>query len=350
MLPRCEQFGFDSDKIRSRLNLLHLNQHDHIVAKQLIEDVIRPNIEVIIDQFYDALLFNQETRIWLITGDVIHRLKKTQRDYLLSLGAGFDTDVYFENRLHVGVIHATIGLPLNTYLCAYSILTRIIFSVFPTELKQDLDASIRLIRFINKVTALDMSLAIEAYHASHMDSMTETVKELHTRETHLLKKAETDSLSGLYNRGAVFHYLNKLVSDCLASHSGMYLLMADIDLFKKINDTHGHQAGDVVIRTIADRISNCLRPSDVVGRYGGEEFIVGISGVDKQRALAVAERIRNTIANAPIKVSSAIIDVTISIGMASLDTGDDLNTLIDKADKLLYQAKAAGRNRVVSQL
>jgi len=344
----CKQFGFDQKSIQRRITLLRLNKHDHDLADSLNNDVIRPNIQAIINRFYEILLFNPETRIWLTSGEVIEQLKRTQGDYLLDLGIQFDSEDYFEKRLHIGVIHAAIGLPLNTYLCAYSIMTQIIIDFIPEKLSQETDVFLRLVKFLNKITSLDMSLAVEAYHNSQITNMEVEVEELHSRETRLMKIAETDSLTGLYNRGAVFIHLTKSVSNCTQNNTTMSLLMIDIDLFKKINDTLGHQVGDIVIHSSAKRIAHCLRPGDIIGRYGGEEFIVGLNNLDSTNALSVAERIRSSIAEKPIEGAGDPINVTISIGMATLKTGDTLDSLINRADYELYQAKNSGRNCVVA--
>lgn len=168
----------------------------------------------------------------------------------------------------------------------------------------------------------------------------------------LLALARIDELTGLWNRA----YLNsRLTQECSAStRSGrpLSLVMCDVDHFKKVNDTHGHAAGDAVLRAIATRILSSLRTSDVACRYGGEEFAVILPGVEGKGAEVAAERIRQTIAASPVDAGSLSLDLSVSLGFACSDQMSPLlndlapTTLIEHADAALYAAKRGGRNRV----
>jgi diguanylate cyclase (GGDEF)-like protein len=125
--------------------------------------------------------------------------------------------------------------------------------------------------------------------------------------------------------------------------------MFDIDRFKKINDTYGHVAGDRVLVSITHQISANFRQSDVACRYGGDEFLVLLMGMDEEGAHRVSERLREIIAASPVSFGNARIPVTISGGIATA-TGDDavsLESLIERADRALYAAKQAGRDRIM---
>jgi diguanylate cyclase (GGDEF)-like protein len=125
------------------------------------------------------------------------------------------------------------------------------------------------------------------------------------------------------------------------------MAIADLDHFKKINDTHGHAAGDAVLREVAVRLRSQLRSYDFIGRYGGEEFLVLIPGCDAAGGMEVAARLCTSIAAAPVQVGDIDVSVTVSIGLASTaDVGLDSSVLFSAADSALYRAKAAGRNRV----
>lgn len=129
------------------------------------------------------------------------------------------------------------------------------------------------------------------------------------------------------------------------------VLMFDVDHFKRVNDTHGHLAGDEVLRNLAKTTSRLLRTEDVFARYGGEEFIVLLRGVPIRGAHRAGERLRTAIEAAPAKCDGQTIEATISVGCASLACCRKLDgdTLIATADRRLYTAKRAGRNRVVSE-
>ena len=126
------------------------------------------------------------------------------------------------------------------------------------------------------------------------------------------------------------------------------LIFVDIDNFKVINDTYGHSAGDTVLKEIAQRLREAVRGSDIVGRYGGEEIVIGLLGANSKDAKRIAENLRLKIEEQPFQHQNNRLRVTASFGTASLDKKMDTNQLIDAADKALYKAKEGGRNRVES--
>jgi two-component system, cell cycle response regulator len=166
-----------------------------------------------------------------------------------------------------------------------------------------------------------------------------------------IEAAITDALTGLYNRRYMESHLATLAEQASARSKPLALMMIDIDYFKSINDGHGHDAGDDVLREFAVRIRKSIRGIDLACRYGGEEFVVVMPETDLGVAGMVAERIRRAIASNPFSVSSgqSRLDVTISIGLATLDAkGEQIADVLKRADQALYRAKRDGRNRVVS--
>ena len=127
------------------------------------------------------------------------------------------------------------------------------------------------------------------------------------------------------------------------------VIFADLDNFKRTNDDYGHQAGDVVLREVARRVTEMLRPYDSFGRYGGEELLIVLPECDANNALAIAERVRSVISAQPIMTNGGAISTTVSLGVATVDGKSSLyfDELIQLADNALYQAKEKGRNRVV---
>ncbi|MFK5913186.1 MAG: diguanylate cyclase [Woeseiaceae bacterium] len=347
MLLRCKQFGFDRKKINQHLLFLRLTKADHKLAQRLNKEVIMPNIDKIIELFYVSLLSNIETHKWLKDKELVERLKMTQRSYLSSLGIDFDSDEYFENRLQIGIMHAVVALPLSIYQGAYSNMIQFILDVFPQSIRENSQDNLALTNFVIRITSLDMSLAIETYHHSFMVNLEDEVKTAYRLESTLRSEAETDSLTGLYNRKYAFSHLNEAIGNAYQNSYNVSILMLDIDFFKKVNDTYGHQAGDQVLKEVSLAIMKTLRDHDIVGRYGGEEYIVGLVNITPERANQVAERIRNIIADASITIDEHTINVTVSIGMASLNGEENLHSLIKRSDTALYSAKGAGRNCVI---
>jgi two-component system cell cycle response regulator len=166
-----------------------------------------------------------------------------------------------------------------------------------------------------------------------------------------IEMAITDPLTGLYNRRYMESHLSALVEQAAARCKPLTALVLDIDYFKSVNDTHGHDAGDDVLREFSTRIRKSIRGIDLACRFGGEEFVVIMPETDMAVATIVAERLRRRIASErfPIQQGAKSIDVTISIGIATLDVSDDnASSILKRADQALYRAKRDGRNRVVA--
>jgi two-component system cell cycle response regulator len=161
-------------------------------------------------------------------------------------------------------------------------------------------------------------------------------------------KASHDSLTGLWNHEEIIHILTQELYRAEREEKCVGLIMADIDFFKKINDSYGHLAGDVVLRSIAEKMHSMMRSYDYIGRYGGEEFLVILPDCSSEYAAAFAERIRLNISSDSIDTSEGMIPVTISLGVAANSTKRkrDADSFIKAADKALYRAKENGRNRV----
>jgi two-component system cell cycle response regulator len=166
-----------------------------------------------------------------------------------------------------------------------------------------------------------------------------------------MEMAITDGLTGLYNRRYMESHLATLVEQAAGRGKPLSLLVLDIDYFKAINDTHGHDAGDDVLREFAVRVKKSIRGIDLACRYGGEEFVIVMPETDMAVAALVAERIRRRIAGEPFAIDQGAkaIDVTLSIGLAALSATQDTGaSILKRADQALYRAKRDGRNRVVA--
>jgi two-component system cell cycle response regulator len=163
----------------------------------------------------------------------------------------------------------------------------------------------------------------------------------------LEKLATVDSLTGLYNRRAVLSRLRELISLANRYKEDFSLIMLDIDHFKNVNDRYGHLAGDEVLEEIATLVRRKVRDTDIVGRYGGDEFIIILPKTALASSWVVAERLRSTVEKAEMKDSAgSVFCVTVSQGLAGWERGEDATSLISRADEALYKAKAKGRNRV----
>jgi diguanylate cyclase (GGDEF)-like protein/PAS domain S-box-containing protein len=160
-----------------------------------------------------------------------------------------------------------------------------------------------------------------------------------------------DPLSGLYNRRYFSEIMKKTFEDYkMKILHGIYtnfsICVSDIDLFKKVNDSFGHLAGDDIIKHVGNIIKTCIRDTDIAFRYGGDEFVILFHDVNKNDAGEIASRLSRTIMESPIISSEGEISITISMGISSVDEAIDINDLLDKADKRLYLSKKNGRNMI----
>ena len=169
-------------------------------------------------------------------------------------------------------------------------------------------------------------------------------------ELKILELANTDALTGVLNRRAFMERMKQEVQRSLREKAPLSLIMVDIDYFKKVNDSHGHQVGDLVLKRFAERLCEFSRPYDFSGRYGGEEFVLCLPGADISQAGSVAERMRGKVEEMKIELpdGSQSIHVTGSFGVACFRTvpEDSIDVIIGRADDSMYRAKRTGRNRV----
>jgi len=161
-------------------------------------------------------------------------------------------------------------------------------------------------------------------------------------------RASCDALTGVANRATALGELEREVARARRENESVAMLITDVDHFKRVNDQFGHPVGDIVLREIAVRMSRIVRPYDVLGRYGGEEFICVMPRCDRAGAVAAAERVVELISRDPIGLPTGPLRVTVSIGVSAsgMETPYDVEKLIQAADAALYRAKHAGRNRV----
>ncbi|WP_457678892.1 diguanylate cyclase [Thermovibrio sp.] len=176
------------------------------------------------------------------------------------------------------------------------------------------------------------------------------IRELTRKLEEAKKEASVDFLTQVANRASFDKVITDLINDYYNRNYPFALLMIDIDNFKKINDTYGHQAGDFVLRELAKLLKSQLRARDIIARYGGEEFAILLPGVNFSQAIRIAERLRGAVEKHLFKYGDLVIPLTVSVGVALMREGLDETSLVEKADKALYLAKRSGKNRVKTDL
>ena len=169
------------------------------------------------------------------------------------------------------------------------------------------------------------------------------IDSLEKRKRKYQELAVTDGLTKLFNHSFIHQLLNEEILGAQVTNTSLSIVMVDIDKFKIINDTYGHQTGDIVLKEIAAILRDSIRKGDSVGRYGGEEFLILLPGMELQEAVKTAERILSKVRE--LKFPQKDLKTTFSAGVVEYQ-GEEAEVLTEKSDKLLYQAKKNGRNRI----
>jgi len=208
------------------------------------------------------------------------------------------------------------GLDVSIYTYAFKI--RILFSLL-------------LVTFLASI--------YEYLRGSSFDTM-------HKLSKRLEEASYKDPLTNIYNRRGIHKEIENLCQHYNTEKNNFSLMICDIDYFKNINDNHGHLAGDEVLKKVVNEINNVIRKNDILGRWGGEEFLVLLPNATIEGAYEVAEKIRDSIENTSFKYNDNILALTISIGIAEKNEKIPIEDVIKKADEHMYMAKNEGRNTV----
>lgn len=333
--------------IRRHMKFLGFSENDDDVIAR-IHEAIDDQVNTIIAEFYEHLNKFSELDNLLTRPGIVAHLKHVQRKHLLELGLHMTWPHYTENLVKIGSTHEKIGLKQEWYLGAHSKLFDLMSrALFKDGLLSD-EESLETLLTLNRLFALDATVSIEAYYQATKQRLEALLLELSKAQQDLEETARIDEMTGVSNRSCLFELLEAEISRSQRFEHPFSLLFLDIDRFKKINDGYGHIFGDSVIRATAQITREFVRPANIVGRYGGEEFAIGLVECDSANAFGVAERLREKLESTEIAHNNQRTKITVSIGVAELaGTNDTLEKLIHRADTALYQAKDEGRNRTV---
>jgi diguanylate cyclase (GGDEF)-like protein len=252
------------------------------------------------------------------------------------------------------------GQKVTRYLLFLLMLAGLVHSgVLLIVLEQNLLSRVEsLDRKIKQVTVSgDLSLRLDSHGKDELSALAGTVNamltaiqkakfELLQAQESLRFHAEHDSLTGVLNRRAIRDVLRRELARCRRENQSLGVMLADVDHFKRINDRYGHGAGDAALLAVVQRISSTLRPYDLIGRYGGEEFLVIAPGCDLGLTQRLAERIRAAVHDERVDLGNDTATLTVSVGITLGTADSDPEFLVAVADSAMYQAKRNGRNRV----
>ena len=235
------------------------------------------------------------------------------------------------------------GAPFIRFYAAHPVFNR---GGEPTGMVCLIDYAPHVFREGDRQILADLAVLVE--RELQLRSMNISHIELEKKNKNLRRRSLTDPLIGTWNRAAIMRILTIEAIRCDKAGAPLSLIVVDLDYFKKINDTFGHPAGDAVLVKVASRLRSCIRAQEALGRYGGEEFLIVLPGASSATAMAVAERMRQAVAEQPEVIGNTTLNLTISAGIASTDIFPMATTeeLISRADVALYAAKDAGRNCV----
>jgi len=198
------------------------------------------------------------------------------------------------------------------------------------ELEKLAEAHLRLLRRLGKITRISDGFQ------SQLKALNEVLQQA----------SRTDSLTGIPNRRSMMEDLHAELARTGREGGTMAVLMADVDRFKGVNDTYGHETGDRVLVALAQALREALRAYDVCARWGGEEFLVLLPATSREGALEVGEKLRKAAASLSVPAAEARVKVGLSVGLAVLEPGESMDALIRRADEAMYLAKRQGGNRV----
>lgn len=343
----CERYHIDAREIARRREYLGLTA-ERADDLERIHAVVAENAPAIVDEFYQHILDFDEVGDFFADPKVLKRQRGAFRKYLDGFGKDVDQPGYFESRLRIGATHERVGLVPKWYLGAYATLFSSIAERLLSRYQADPALLSNLLVTLNRLITLDAVMLVETYYGSSVSRLETSIENLTVTQEKLERISRIDDLTQISNRRFILEWVQTEIYRSKRFDHPFSMLFVDIDHFKKINDRYGHGNGDFVLQRVARLIRNALRPADEIGRYGGEEFIVGLVEAGPEGAQRIAERVREKIANTPFEFSGVRATVTVSIGIATLSPKcNQPDALLREADKALYAAKHAGRNKVM---
>lgn len=327
--------GLDAEEMTERLAFLGLTAEEAADLAE-VRALLAPRLDEVVDGFYAHLFRFERLEPFLEDAATLARLRRTQREYLRGLGDFTAPGEAFARRLRIGLRHAEIGLSYRWYLGSFSKLFELIAPIVQDAEEERTRARLTALQ---KALTLDGILGVEAYSLA----MSRRLERAHAE---LERVARLDPLTNIFNRRHLMAVLGGEFERSRRFRHPIAVLMIDVDRFKSLNDRHGHLFGDLVLKAIAGAIAGSIRGVDVCGRYGGDEFLVGLIECDVEEGLAIAERIRQRVAETEFCWEGATEHGSVSIGMASSDekTGS-LEELLARADEAVYRIKGSGRNQ-----
>jgi len=347
----ADQLKITDREIEYRKGLLGITEAD-VAAIVSCRDFVSANLNDIIDEFYDVQLKISDVELLIGDADTLMRLSAAMKRYLVELFEGYYDSNYANKRLRVGIVHKRIGLSPSLYFSAISNLQLILLSFFE-KMPEDDGTEFSLAErhsAVGKLMNFDVQLAFDTYIGGLVNEV-ERAKadveiyaasledEIAARTAELEEMSRTDALTGLPNHRAFYEHLRREMAEAERYARPLSLVYADVNGFKKLNDTKGHKAGDRCLEALGKVFAGGLRGNDVACRYGGDEFCFIMP---ETTALEAEEVCRRLIASSKGKIDKTI---SLSVGIAQAGPVEypTLDALISAADGYMYEAKEVSR-------
>jgi diguanylate cyclase (GGDEF)-like protein len=324
-----------------RLFILNLTP-DRLALLSSYQSAITESVDDIVQTFYDHQLTISEVANLIHDEETLSRLYAFQKQYVISLFCGQYDIEYVRNRLRIGAVHKELGVEPKLYLAAMSTLRTIIKQALLPYMP-DQSTYIEVSAVINDLMQFDMTLVFETYIGSLIEELEEKKYQAEINVKELTLKVKLDPLTQLYNQTAMVNALDREIALVKRQQSQLSFLYLDVDHFKHINDTHGHQHGDFVLKTVGEIILDSVRITDIPCRYGGDEFCIVLPQCELKDAKLVAQKIIDDFNN-------IFSDYSLSIGLSATDPDSLCSAaeLIKIADQQMYQAKRELGNFIVA--
>ena len=349
----AEQLQITNLEIEKRKKLLEFTDEDAELLRSY-KSMIAKYLDGIVKTFYDHQL--QVSEIALLIGDAetFRRLESAMHRYILDLFDGHYDMEYVNRRLRIGKVHQRIGVSSKLYLAAIYQLQKIINNTFLMHLGSEANLiNVEKIRIaVNKIFTFDVNHVLDTYISSlenefdnardELRLYSDSLQDIVTEKTKELKELSLrDSLTGLFNQHAFYDHLRREIANAERYHESVTLFYFDLNGFKQLNDTEGHQVGDEFLSLVGDIIRKAIRETDVGCRYGGDEFCIILPRTSIGSSELIKERLVNEFKEHDTK------GVSFSLGI--VDTGPDnfidYENFVKKADKHMYEAKAESKTK-----
>lgn len=349
----AEQLQITEMEIEKRKKLLEFSEEDAELLRSY-KPMIAKYLDGIVESFYENQLKVPEIALLIGDAETFRRLKSAMYRYVLDLFDGHYDDEYVNRRSRIGKVHQRIGVSSKLYIAGIYQLQKIINNTFLMHMDKDAGlVELEKIRSsVNKVFTFDVQFVLDTYISSlvnqvdnareelrlYSDSLQQTVADK-TKE--LKELSLRDGLTGLYNQHAFYEHLRRELANAERYHEPMTLFYFDLNGFKNLNDTAGHQAGDEILLLVGEVTHKVIRETDIGCRYGGDEFCIILPRSSIESSTIVKERLVSEFEARETK--------GISFSLGIIDTGPeefmDYETLVKKADKEMYKAKAVSKKK-----